>query len=113
MVAQNNPSEINLAATNSVASLWLLPKLSTFNQANEQMNIKLIASDDDAECLSESVDLAILRGDGNWPDHASQKLFGEIIFPVCSPAFLADHPEARELEALSNLPLVEGCQQTY
>jgi len=107
LIEKKNPGEISLAATNSVASLWLLPRLRAFNQANAHMNIKLIASDDDAECLSETVDLAILRGNGHWPDHVAQKLFGEIIFPVCSPAFLADHPEASRLETLPELPLVE------
>lgn len=107
MSAQNLHLGINLAATTSVSALWLLPRLRNFNQANAQMNITLIASDDDAECLAQNIDLSILRGDGNWPDYTSQKLFGEIIFPVCSPAFLASHPNAIDLDFLSGLPLIE------
>ncbi len=107
MLAQQNPLNINLAATNSVSALWLLPRLRNFNKANAQVNITLIASDDDSECLAEHIDLSILRGNGNWPDYASQKLFGETIFPVCSPAFLASNPNATDLEALPSLPLIE------
>ena len=107
LMTEKHPSEVKLAATNSVASLWLLPRLRKFNVANEDMNITLISSDDDLECLSDANDLSILRGDGDWPDHTSQKLFGETIFPVCAPSFLEDTPEDVSLDSLPNLPLIE------
>jgi DNA-binding transcriptional LysR family regulator len=100
-------SEITLAATNSVASLWLIPKMRQFSQANNQLNIMLVASDDDAECLADSVDLSILRGNGKWPEHDATKLFGEIIFPVCAPEFLERNPSLREPVSLLDVPLIE------
>lgn len=107
MLARKNAADINLAATASVAALWLLPRLRNFNQENAHTNITLIASDNDTECLADNIDLSVLRGDGNWPYHTSRKLFGEIIFPVCSPAFLASNPNASKLTFLSDLPLIE------
>ena len=98
---------IVLAATNSVAALWLTPRLHAFRQANTHLKIMLLASDNDSECLADSVDLTILRGDGNWPGYRSSLLFGETIFPVCSPDFLAQHPKAAALAQLPNLPLIE------
>lgn len=96
-----------LAATQSVASLWLTPRLHEFRQANKHLSIMLVASDDDAECLADTVDLAILRGDGNWKGFDAQLVFGETVFPVCSPAFLAQHPEVADLENLAAAPLIE------
>lgn len=107
LTSKKSRREVTIAATNSVASLWLMPRLRKFNQANKQLNIMLMASDDDAECLGEGIDITILRGDGSWPDHTARKFFGEIIFPVCSPAFLAENPETAELETLLSLPLIE------
>jgi DNA-binding transcriptional LysR family regulator len=66
-----------------------------------------MASDQDAECLAETVDLAILRGDGNWKGFDAQLLFGEVIFPVCAPAFLAQNPEIADLVNLADAPLIE------
>jgi len=67
----------------------------------------LFASDSDAECLGESNDLAILRGEGSWPGYKAKLLFGESIFPICSPAFLKRHPRASDLTELPQLPLIE------
>ena len=107
LIANKPPPEITLAATNSVATLWLLPRLRRFNQAKKQLNIMLVSSDNDAECLGDEIDLTILRGDGDWPGHTSQKLFGEIIFPVCSPAFLERHTCLAQPHDLLDVPLVE------
>jgi LysR family transcriptional regulator, glycine cleavage system transcriptional activator len=96
-----------LAATNSVASLWLTPRLHEFRQANKHLSIMLVASDDDDECLAETVDLAILRGDGDWRGYDAQLVFGETVFPVCSPDFLHQHPEVAEEANLPDAPLIE------
>jgi len=104
-VGQNLP--VVLAATNSVASLWLTPRLHAFRQANPHLRIMLVSSDNDDECLADSVDLAILRGDGRWPGFAADMVFGEKVFPVCSPAFLRDHPECADIGSLADAPLIE------
>lgn len=102
---QNRP--VVLAATNSVASLWLTPRLHQFRAANPHLNIMLVSSDNDDECLSEDVDLTILRGDGNWLGYDAWLVFGETIFPVCSPAFLEANPAAADIATLLDAPLIE------
>jgi LysR family glycine cleavage system transcriptional activator len=96
-----------LAATQSVASLWLTPRLPSFRNLHRDINITLMASDNDAECLSETVDLAILRGDGNWKGFDARLLFGEVVFPVCAPDFLLQHPQISQIAALADAPLIE------
>lgn len=107
LMSQKNRNEVSLAATNSVAALWLMPRLRKFNNRNKQLKIMLFASDSDAECLGENNDLAILRGDGKWPGYKAKLLFGESIFPVCSPSFLDRHPKASDISKLPTLSLIE------
>ncbi|MGB3315495.1 MAG: LysR substrate-binding domain-containing protein [Albidovulum sp.] len=102
---QNRP--VVLAATNSVAALWLTPRLRKFREANKHLNIMLVASDDDEECLADMVDLTILRGDGDWPGYDAELVFGETIFPVCSPDFLAANPDVSDAGSLPNAQLIE------
>ncbi|QYX55265.1 LysR family transcriptional regulator [Roseovarius sp. SCSIO 43702] len=112
MLAQAGRDDVvNLAATNSVASLWLMPRLRRFTRANPRVRIRLTASDNDAECLGDGIDLAILRGDGDWPGYSARMLFGETVFPVCSPDYLRRHPEAATLEGLRKLDLIEIANQ--
>lgn len=103
--SQNRP--VTLAATNSVAALWLTPRLTAFRRENPHLKIMLLSSDNDEECLAETVDVAILRGDGKWSDHDAQILFGETVFPVCAPEFQAETPEAATLASLPEVPLIE------
>lgn len=79
---------VTVAATHSVATLWLLPRIKTFQRANPDIDIKLIASDHDGECLADNIDISILRGDGSWHGYYAEHLLDEEIFPVCSPAYL-------------------------
>lgn len=107
ILSDHNRNVVTLAATNSVASLWLMPRLQKFNSRNKHLNIMLVASDNDNECLAETVDLAILRGDGNWPGYRSKRLFGETVFPVCSPAYLAANPAIKSVQSLPEHALVD------
>lgn len=107
MLAKHQANSVAVAATNSVASLWLMPRLKKFNKSNGRIRITLMSSDVDAECLSDANDLAILRGDGDWPGYDMQLLFGETVFPVCSPDYLKRCPLAADLSALPGLDLIE------
>ncbi|MCP5037679.1 MAG: LysR family transcriptional regulator [Rhodobacteraceae bacterium] len=107
MFSQEQGRPITLAATNSVATLWLMPRLQKFNKANKHHKIILVSSDNDAECLSDNVDLTILRGDGDWAGYHSELLFGETVFPVCSPDYLEKNPTAADLKTIVDLDLIE------
>jgi len=107
MLSEHQKNAVTLAATNSVASLWLMPKLRKFNVGNKHVKIMLVSSDNDEECLGETMDLCILRGDGNWPGFDAILLFGETIFPVCSPRFLKSSPGISEISALPGHALIE------
>ncbi len=107
LFAQQREHAVTLAATNSVAALWLMPRLHKLNRANSRVKIMLVASDNDDECLANNVDLSILRGEGDWEGYTSNLLFGETIFPVCSPDFLMANPGARSIENYSETDLIE------
>jgi len=109
MFARHQTNTVTLAATNSVAALWLMPRLHKFNRANAQVKIMLVASDSDAECLADTVDLAILRGDSvdEWPGFEATQLFGETVFPVCAPQYLQQNPGSAQLRQLPGLDLIE------
>lgn len=107
MMLDRQISTVHMAATNSVSSLWLMPRLTKFRQANSNVTISLLSSDLDSECLADDVDLAILRGDGNWPGFEATKLFGETVFPVCAPGYLANHLAIGGVAALPDHALIE------
>ena len=106
MFSQQQKNAVNLAATNSVSSLWLMPRLRKFNKANRRIKIMLVSSDSDEECLAENMDLTILRGEGNWPGYECRMLFGETVFPVCTREYLDANPKATQISELPRLDLI-------
>ncbi len=79
---------LTIATDQSVAAMWLIPRLQDFQSANPMLSLRIISSDDLADSFADGVDVAIVSGHGTWPGYESQLLFEEEAFPVCSPAYL-------------------------
>jgi putative choline sulfate-utilization transcription factor len=88
---QPRGARLAVAADQSFASMWLMPRLPRFQQAHPQISVRLVASDDVADCLAGGIQVAIVHGHGEWHGFHLERLFAEEVFPVCSPGFLAEN----------------------
>ena len=70
---------------------WLVPRLAAFRKSHPDLDLKLDLTSQVVE-LGKGVDAAIRYGPGNWPSTESRLLASEMLTPVCSPAYLKDHP---------------------
>lgn len=82
-------ARLTVGVDQSVAALWLLPRLPRFHRRFPDVALRLVASDEERDSLSSDIDIAIIHGAGAWPGFASDRFFAEEIFPVCSPDYLA------------------------
>lgn len=85
---RSDPDAIHLASDLSLAHFWLLPRLSRLQDIAGKTRISIMASDQEEECLADTIDIAIAYGTGRWPGFDSRLLIGEEVFAVCSPAYL-------------------------
>lgn len=83
---------VTLFANVAVATFWLNPRLPLLARRFPDTDVRLIASDEDPDDGLDGLDLAILYGDGQWPKLDTELLFGEELFPVCSPDYLRQAP---------------------
>lgn len=79
---------ITLGTTSALASLWLLPRLTTFRRHEPELDIRVLVSDRGFEHDSGDVDLAIEYSRAGRDGDDVHPLFEEIVFPVCSPDYL-------------------------
>jgi DNA-binding transcriptional LysR family regulator len=86
---------VTLFANIAVATFWLSPRLPLLAKRFPDTDIRLIASDDEPDQELDGIDLAIFYGDGQWPKLDAELLFGEVLFPVCSPGYLGTAPALR------------------
>lgn len=80
-------SRLSIACDLSFGSLWLSPRIKHFQALYPGTAMRLIVSDDDAECTAYDIQLSIMHGDGQWSGYQSYRLFDEEVFPVCSPEY--------------------------
>lgn len=99
-------SRVSLAATQSIATLWLMPRLPRLRLDHPDIDIHLVSTDQDREALSGGHDLIILRGEGRWEDFDPELLLDEEIFPVCAHGY-ADRMDLHQLKALKHCTLIE------
>lgn len=80
-----------LAAHPGVAQQWLVPRLDGLHDALGDLDVRLWLFDRDAEIADGGFDAAIRVGTGHFPGQSSHLLFGEVVVPVASPSFAAEH----------------------
>ena len=92
--------ELTVATTTAMASLWLMPKVSSFRAKNEDIELRIIAADN----LSDQAQSDIMLNYFRDPPQGckASALFEEEIFPVCSPDYLRKYPALTSPEGLSD-----------
>ena len=80
---------VTVSTTPGFASLWLIPRLYNYLQANPGVDVRISATYDAVNLEREGIDLAI-RYARDEEMAGQSALFEESIIPVCSPALAAD-----------------------
>ncbi len=76
----------------SIASRWLVARLGSFNALHPDIELNIDPSNELIDFYVDPFDLGLRHGLGGWDDVEAVKLSDVVVFPVCSPAFLAKHP---------------------
>jgi DNA-binding transcriptional LysR family regulator len=79
-----------VATTPGFASLWLIPHLAGFTRTHPHLDVRISATNEMIDDLERAqVDLAV-RYVPERSAATGRLLFGETVFPVCSPGLAAD-----------------------
>ncbi len=73
----------------SFASLWLIPRLAGFTRAHPGVDVRIAASNEIQDLERAGIDVAVRYSRAEGTPGAT-RLFGEEVFPVCSPALARD-----------------------
>ena len=81
---------------------WLYRRIPSFRKAFDRVELRIEAHNGEHDVDREDVDAWILYSKGQHPGYSVTRLFGEEVFPVCSPQFrktLSARPGADEVIA--------------
>lgn len=79
-----------VTTTQSFASLWLIPRLAGFTRLHPELDVRISAETRVLDLERDGLDLAIRHGPATLVGGNAVKLFGERVFPVCSPKLMKD-----------------------
>lgn len=92
--------QITVATTNAMAALWLLPKVATFQQNNEGVDLRILTTENILDLQKMDFDLALFYCRTPPLGMKVTTLFPEEVFPVCSPNYLAQFKEGTPPEEI-------------
>ena len=83
---------LSVTTTHSFAALWLIPRLAGFTRTHPGVDVRITAETRVQDLERDGLDLAIRHGPASLAGPNAVRLFGERVFPVCSPKVLKKIP---------------------
>ena len=90
--ATGRPRPLSVTTTTSFAALWLIPRLAGFTRTHPGIDVRITADTRVHDLERDGLDLAIRHGPAALAGPHAVRLFGERVFPVCSPKLLKKIP---------------------
>lgn len=82
-----HPGRLVISVHPSLATHWLVRRIGGFTRTLPGVAVEVRSTADLGQFLSQGVDIAIRYGAGNWPNTLAERISGEVLFPVCTPAY--------------------------
>ena len=77
------------------ATKWLMRRIDDFRRLKPNIEFRFDISYELRDFDRDDVDVGIRFGSGKYPGLRAERLFDNVIIPVCSPALLKDGPSLR------------------
>jgi len=106
LARKSDGSVLTVTTMPSFAARWLIPRLGAFGRLHPKIAVRTLADDKLATFKDDDIDLAIRFGSGKYPGLATDFLFSEEVFPVCSPRLLEGSVPLAELSDLAHHTLL-------
>lgn len=100
-IRSRGQNTITVAASTAASTQWLLPKVAEFRRENPDISVKIITTDRNIDPGDEA-DISIRRGPKNWTRNNCWHISDEVLYPICSPAYLEKYGPVREIADLRN-----------
>ncbi len=90
---------------------WLVPRLARFHAQHPDLSVQITTSHDPVDFDREDIDVAVHYGAGIPPALSGEKMFGEVLIPICSPKLLARRTALKRPRDLANHVLLHSIRR--
>lgn len=106
----NNPNArqtLTICCSPAFSALWLAPRLPRFFEDHPDIDLNLVTTENFITMESDQQpDIFITKMARVRPGYHSRPLFHDVIYPICTPAYLKAHPEIGTLAGLRDAVLL-------
>src|ERR1700744_2195856 len=88
LLRRDNDHVLTVSTLASLAAKWLLPRLSSFQEAHPGIDVRITTSTALVDFKGGDVHAAIRYGRGHWPGVRAEWLTADEVVPGCSPGLL-------------------------
>ena len=92
----------------SFASMWLIPRLASFQNLHPEIDIRIDASDKPVDLSVSDIDIAIRYGPASRMPTGATRLFGDQLIAVASPRLLEQEGGIQSAHDLTRFTLIEA-----
>jgi len=108
MMSRPSRPSLHLICSQSFAIRWLMPRLPEFHRLHPQFDVTLATSATPLDIRASGADIAIRLDPGPPRDTVSYPLVSMPLMPVCSPAYLREIGEVRQVSDLERATLLNS-----
>ena len=99
-------AELKVTADATFASKWLVPRIDSFRKLRPDIELRFDISSALRDFALDDIDVAVRFGTGRYPGLIANRLFDNVIIPVCSPKLLKSGPPLNQPRDLLQHTLV-------
>jgi LysR family transcriptional regulator, glycine cleavage system transcriptional activator len=100
--AARGTAQLKVTADPQFATKWLMRRVERFRKLHTDVELRFDIAYEIRDFDMDDIDVAIRFGSGKYPGLASNRLFDNIIIPVCSPRLLQSGKPLKEPRDLLN-----------
>jgi DNA-binding transcriptional LysR family regulator len=106
--ARSAAGTLTVSSMTTILMTWLVPRLPRFQEAHPEIDVRLMTTQRLVDFTREDIDVAIRFGTGKWPGVKSERMFGEVLTPLCGRRFV---DECKSPADLHKLPLIRSTEE--
>jgi LysR family transcriptional regulator, glycine cleavage system transcriptional activator len=105
--------QLTISLLGSFLQKWLLPRLGDFYQRHPQIDLRFNATRDLIDFMQTDFHAAVRYGDGRWLQLRAEKMLDDWVFPVTSPALLAQLGPVGTFGDFYKYPLLHSASEPW
>ncbi len=105
--ARSATGTLTVSSMTTIVMTWLVPRLPRFQTAHPEIDVRLMTTQRLVDFAREDIDVAIRFGTGKWPGAKVERMFGEVLTPLCGKQFIGRIKTPSDLRSLPLLRTTE------